>query len=269
MKIISLSSIPPRFNKLNPTLQSLLGQGADQIRFYIPYSYRRFPDWDGNLPHVPDGVTIYRCEEDFGPATKILPACRDLRGVNAQILFCDDDCIYWEGWAERLFSIQSERSDQAVAVYVRPVEGYVANKVLLARKPRAWQLPILFDVPYRLSRVFNKILGTQTLRRRPFVIPGYSDIFFGACGVVVRADFFDPLAYVIPPEAWPVDDVWLSANLARRHISIYCPWMAALPGYTNLSNQDSLLDSEFLGMDRQELNRTAAKICQKMFRIWT
>ena len=268
MKVISLTSIPSRFKYLGPTLASLMRQGADEVRLYIPNSYRRFPEWDGSLPNCPRGVMICRSDEDYGPATKILPACRDLKFSSAQILFCDDDCICPEGWAQRLFKIQRSRSNQAVAVYVRSAEGYVSNKVPVKFRPRAWQLPISLDLPYRFSRLLFKTIGSNTLNRRPFIIPGYGDIFFGAAGVVVRSDFYDDLAYDIPRDAWPVDDVWLSANLARRGTLIYCPLMCALPQSTKTSSKDALLDAEFYGMKRQELNRAAAQICQKKFGIW-
>ena len=269
MRILSLTSIPPRFAGLGPCLETLLDQDADQVRLYLPGQYRRFPNWDGTLPKVPTGVTICRCKQDYGPATKVLPACRDLRGVEAQILFCDDDCISAPGWAERLFNIQRQRPDEAVAVYVRPAEGYVHNKVASAGGRRAWQLPIQYDLPYRFSRLLHKTVGTKPFRRRPFVIPGYGDIFFGVAGVVVRPEFFDDTAYDIPPEAWAVDDVWLSANLARRGIRIYCPWMAALPEATAVAYQAALLDTAFGDQDRQALNRAAARVCQRMFGIWT
>ena len=47
--IISLSTIPSRFDKIGPTLESLLAQSAkiDEIRIYIPKSYLRFPEYDG------------------------------------------------------------------------------------------------------------------------------------------------------------------------------------------------------------------------------
>ena len=270
MRIISLTSIPSRFDGLEALLHSLLRQGADEVRLYIPEQYRRFPEWDGRLPKVPGGVTICRVDEDFGPATKILPACRDFRGKDAQILFCDDDCVCADGWADRLFWLQRRRKNQAVAVYVRSAEGYVPNKV---RRDsmwdlQAWQLPIKYDVPYRFSRLLSKLFGTETLSRRPFVIPGYGDIFFGVAGVVVRPDFFDEIAFYIPPEAWPVDDVWLSANLARRKIRIYCPWMAALPRASALAERDALVDESFLGLKRQQLNSAAAQLCQERFKIW-
>src|SRR6056297_3971663 len=157
MKIISLTAIPGRFAGLGPTLESLTAQGADQVWLNIPRTYRRFPDWDGSLPSVPAGVSIRLCDIDLGPATKILPAAYALRGQDAQILFCDDDCIVPRGWAKRLFAIQARRRDQAVAVYVRP--SYVAKK----RRPedrQAWQLPVTYDLPYRVSRLTHKVLGT-------------------------------------------------------------------------------------------------------------
>ena len=253
---------------LEPTLLSLLRQGADEVRLYIPYHYQRFPDWDGCLPSVPAGVTIYRSDKDYGPATKILPACRDLRGSGAQILFCDDDCICDEGWAETLFRIQGVRQAEAVAGYVRGAEGYVPNKTQARRWKRAWELPIRYAVAYRFSRLLYKLFGTRTFKRRPFVVPGYGEILFGAAGAVVRPEFFDDVAYDIPAAAWPVDDIWLSANLARRGIKIYCPWMVALPDSSATSVEDALVDNEFLGMKRQELNRAAARICQQIFGVW-
>ncbi|MGV0961457.1 MAG: glycosyltransferase [Limnohabitans sp.] len=267
MRVISLTSIPKRFGGLGPTLESLLAQGADEVRLYVPATYDRFPEWDGRLPKVPTGVNICRTDRDLGPATKILPAARDLRGQAAQILFCDDDCIVAPGWANRLFSIQAQRPNEAVAVYVRPAEGYVANPVKAPGR-RAWQLPIRYALAYRASRLAHKLFGTPVGRRRPFVVPGYGEVFFGVGGVVVRPDFFDDIAFDIPDVARPVDDVWLSANLARRGIHIYCPWMAALPDASDMASQDALLDAEFLGKKRQELNKAAAQVCQQKFGVW-
>lgn len=265
MKIISLTTIPGRFSGLGPTLDALLAQGADEVRLYIPAAYRRFPDWDGQLPSVPGAVSIVRCDKDLGPATKVLPACRDFRGQDVQILFCDDDCIVPPGWAARLFALQANLPDQAVAVYVRP--SYLTGTTLISGR-QAWQVPIAYDLPYRASRLAHKLFGTPTAYRRPFLIPGYGAVFFGVGGVVVRPGFFDEVAYEIPDIAWLVDDIWLSAMLARRKIPIYCPFRAALPKAQSYANQDSLLDSTFLGKGRQELNRAASEYCRENFGIW-
>ena len=137
-RIISLTSIPPRFPLLGPTLKSLVDQGADEVRLYIPRSYRRFAAWDGTKPEVPKGVTLFCVDRDYGPATKILPACMDLRGQDVQLLFCDDDGNYAPDWANKLFSIQADRPSDAVAGYVRPVQGYVPNPVTLLKHPKVW-----------------------------------------------------------------------------------------------------------------------------------
>ena len=86
-KIISLTSIPPRFKGLKSVLNSLASNMVDEIRLYIPLKYHRFPDWDGLLPETPRSVKIFRCPVDYGPATKVLPACKDLRGQEVQIFF--------------------------------------------------------------------------------------------------------------------------------------------------------------------------------------
>jgi hypothetical protein len=63
--VISLSSIPPRFDQIGPVLTSLVRQSIRPlaVELWIPTRYRRFPDWDGRLPEVPEGVTIRRPEQ--------------------------------------------------------------------------------------------------------------------------------------------------------------------------------------------------------------
>jgi len=58
--IASLSTVPPRFGLLRPTLVSLLAQSRrpDRVLVTIPKRYRRFPDWDGRPPDLPDGVEL-------------------------------------------------------------------------------------------------------------------------------------------------------------------------------------------------------------------
>ncbi|MEF0941654.1 hypothetical protein [Rhizobium sp. BR 362] len=96
MRIITLSTIPPRFATLAPTLNSLLQQKGqiDEVRLYIPKKYRRFPEYDGFLPSVPAGIKIFRPDDDMGPASKVLFAAKEFRNQSAQILFCDDDKIF-------------------------------------------------------------------------------------------------------------------------------------------------------------------------------
>ncbi|MBF9059804.1 glycosyltransferase family 2 protein [Rhodobacterales bacterium HKCCSP123] len=268
MKVISLTSIPRRFAGLGQTLESLVAQEADQVRLYIPRTYRRFPDWDGSLPSVPSSVQIFRCDRDLGPATKILPACKDLRGRDAQILLCDDDGIFSDGWADRLFKIQAERPSEVVAGYARAAEGYVPNPVTLLKQPRLREIPIRRDIPYRFGRLMHKVFGMRAPLRRPIGRAGYGEVFFGVAGAVVRPEFFDDVAYDIPEEAWAVDDVWLSAQLARRGIPIFCPRRHPMPKAADHASLEALADLELEAGRRQDLNRLAARYCQEQFGVW-
>ena len=74
---------------------------VDEIRLNIPERYRRFPEWDGTLPEVPEGVTIARCAQDYGPATKLLPTLQAYAGQPVDILLCDDDRIHDRNWTAR------------------------------------------------------------------------------------------------------------------------------------------------------------------------
>ena len=263
--IISLTSIPSRFPSLGPTLSSLVAQGADEVRLYIPTAYRRFPAWDGHLPDVPDGVQIVRCAEDLGPATKVLPAVRDFQGQDVQILFCDDDCILPKDWAPKLFRVQRKHSENVVAVYARP--AYLERRLPIDL-PYAWQIPLKYDFPYRFMRLMHKLFHVSPPKRRPFWISGYGDVFFGAGGVVVRPHFFDESDYQIPEVAWFVDDVWLSAAVARKSIKIYCPAFFPLPGTNESTAVDALLDFTQAGVGRDESNHNASKYCRDKFGIW-
>lgn len=97
-RIISLTSVPPRLPFIGPVLQSLLRQGADRVVLALPRHWSRFGDAPANF-EVPHGVELLSCS-DLGPATKVLP----VRAAypQADIIYCDDDCIYGAGWLAQL-----------------------------------------------------------------------------------------------------------------------------------------------------------------------
>lgn len=268
MRVISLSSIPPRFPFLEACLQMLADQECvDEVRLYVPRSYKRFPDYDGTLPRVPKGVKVCLLDDDLGPATKVLPATRDFKDQDVQILFCDDDAIYPKGWANRLFSSQAKRATEAVATLGRRVQGYLPGEIPLLKKPAARQIRAQHDLQYRFERLLERFSLARPIRR-PIIFPGYIDILFGHGGVVVRPEFFDEEAFDIPAVAWPVDDIWLSAHLARKGIPIYCPWRFTCPTAAGAAKEEPLLDFEHKGDTRQLSNRKAAAICQEKYKIW-
>jgi len=120
---VTLTTIPPRFSNVAKTLESLLFQKAEifEIRLVIPKQYRRFPDWNGDLPKVPKGIKIHRCKKDLGPACKLFPTLQDIPDPNSYILYCDDDWEYLPKWAQS-FKSHTKRKDSAIAGSIFNVE---------------------------------------------------------------------------------------------------------------------------------------------------
>jgi glycosyltransferase involved in cell wall biosynthesis len=272
MRVISLTTIPPRFKYLTATLESLLNQDSvDEVRLYIAKEYRRFPEYDGHFPTVPKGIKICQIEEDLGPASKILPAIKDFKDQDVQILFCDDDLIYHKDWAKKLFDIQKQRPTEAVATYGRNINKECRKPTYKPKQPEA--KPILPEkdyLNYRIKRVMSKIFKLPNPLFRPIIKSGYVDILFGVGGVVVKPEFFNEEAFNIPKEAWSVDDIWISAQLEKNGIKIYCPKRLPYPRITKASETNSLLDEneKIANVRRQESNINTIKYCQNKYSIW-
>lgn len=110
---ISLTTIPPRFDRLGPVISSLLAQTPAPERVYLclPDNYQRF-DGTYSMPDLPEAVEILRCPDDLGPATKVLVAAGRLAGELDALIYCDDDWIMPPFWAARLLA--ARRPGQAV-----------------------------------------------------------------------------------------------------------------------------------------------------------
>lgn len=95
MLAVTLTSTPPRFDKLAARLEQLLAQQPDRLLLCLPDHYTRVPKWNGELPALPAGVTLLR-GPDHGPASKVIAARAAYPDAN--LLICDDDCAYGAGW---------------------------------------------------------------------------------------------------------------------------------------------------------------------------
>ena len=95
--ILSITSIPTRFQYLKPLVQHLKEiKGCDEVWVNIPKKYNRFPDWDGEFPYESFGenTVINRDCEDLGPGTQ---AMGPIGKTNADmILYVNDDTLYKE-----------------------------------------------------------------------------------------------------------------------------------------------------------------------------
>ena len=266
--VISVTTIPPRFPYVGENLSSLLMQSAavESINLYIPKSYRRFSYDHADLPKLPDGVNLRIIDGDLGPATKVLPAVREYRGQDVAILFCDDDKVYDQNWAQRFIQAAQERPDHVICEEGGFLEMpyYAEDSWVSNREPKPQFRKK--DFSYR----FRRALSLGMWKPSKTISSGYVDILEGWGGVLVRPDFFDDLAYDIPDLLWTVDDVWLSGCLERRGIPI---WLNAKgkvrsKGNSNEVKEAALRNFVYEGHDRIKANRACIRYFREHFGIW-
>ncbi len=276
MLILTLSTIPPRFGDLYGALERLKRQTVqpDRIIVYVPRRYRRFPDYAGDLPRVPEGVEIRQPDHDYGPASKILHAAEEFCGQDVDLLFCDDDVVYPPTWIEAFRRERRRQPDAAIAVL-----GFEATRLgeaTMQRKhqPRAANHWRITDVEFQVRALWydfrTRYFSRPALRpaRRMFLRSGYRDIFEGVGGVLVKPDHFDDTAHDIPDVMWTVDDVWLSGMLARRDIPI---WVMA-HRYTQVpvktAGISALAESVIDGAGRHDANKICFDYLRQKYGIW-
>jgi hypothetical protein len=215
--VVCLTSIPSRLPYIDDTLKSLLRQTLlpREIRLYLPSFSKR-----ENRPYeVPahlrclQSVRVLECD-DWGPATKFIPALAGL-APEQLVIALDDDRIYPPNLVHDLVAAAQLLPDAAYGLSGWIVPGDLVDRPttilsnLLQRPP----------APVRATRL-------RALRR--------VDVLQGVSGYAVRPRFFD-LARLTdysgaPAEAITVDDVWMSAHCkvpkyvlpARR--SSFQPW---------------------------------------------
>lgn len=277
MTVISLTSIPPRFQMLQRTLQDLLNQTADirEIRVNIPHSYRRFPAGSFSLPEVPSGVRIAEFDSDFGPATKLLPTLMDLAGSDEPIIYCDDDRMTHKNWAQDLIDASRQAPDLCIAN-----AGWDLTKLGVPIKraptsePRAVMLSSRWDMAYRMHRLRQKIQEIRQGKRLPkpfrtrnFRREGFIDIMEGCGGVLVKPRFFSDQVFDIPEKVWTVDDIWLSGMVAKNNVKIL-GHNGYLPNEIAGAEVDALCNSTIEGLNRQQANLECVRYLQSELGVW-
>jgi hypothetical protein len=108
--IVSLSTLPYRLPYLHRILKSLLTQTVcpKEIHIWIPKENKRLNGQVYQIPTdllyiidqqpIPQRVFLHRIDNDYGPATKLLPTLLEASNLHLEsdqrILVCDDDIIY-------------------------------------------------------------------------------------------------------------------------------------------------------------------------------
>jgi hypothetical protein len=282
-RLISMSSVPPRFSTLPESLARLQRDHGHlgAIRLYLPLHFRRFPGEPPSLPPLPDGVDVRRVAHDMGPATKLLAALdehwRQVRdSAFDQILFCDDDKHYHPGWAAALFAEQAVRPDTAVCLAgtILRSGGRRCDCAWPDRTPVARPGRRLLSPSYQARRIAQhgaRLLGAPRRSRPPHVryrSAGYVDLLCGYGGAVIRPGFFDRDVLAISEACWPVDDVWISGQLARRGIGIWAPAGLRTPEAGEGDIVSPLRSALFTDLDRRALDLRGIKYFRSVFGVW-
>lgn len=278
MPIISLSLIPGRFSKTHLALNSLLAQNVPdtKVEVYIPKRYRRFPDYDGRLPEVPKGVEICIVEDDLGPATKVLYAAEKYKNESVDILFCDDDRIYFPNWAEGFMQARAKRPDDAIVASGLQFDALNLPEYAGMKQPRALAAIRALDFRRHFGRVLksiqyggaNNVPTEEKPTFRKFRRAGYVAIGEGCGGFMVKPQFFDKSIWDIPPILWAVDDVWLSGHLDRQGIGIWAMAGSSRFKSSALENLDALHQSVIDGVGRGAANLACVAYMQKTYGVW-
>ena len=91
---VSLTSIPPRFDSLKNTLDSIYNQQIqpEKVFLNIPEKFKRFRNKNfdfNNLIKNYNNLELNKCE-DFGPGTKLLGSIQQISKFDYVILIDDD-----------------------------------------------------------------------------------------------------------------------------------------------------------------------------------
>lgn len=246
---------------LERTLRSILSQSLQptKVTLFLPKYFDRF-DTAVDSPNIPSDkrIEIVRVERDLGPVTKIAYTRNhysDLSDTD-RVVVCDDDQTYPENWLQLLLDESDRVGDDPVVMSGLNFE--FAGSLL----PRAK----FKGASYRIRRLFSP--GSKR-SIGPWSRSGYVDIAEGWGGLMIKKGLIPLGLDQIPDFAKYVDDIWISACLARD--GLY-PWLVA-PGLPwsldhNPGCEHALKVTRWNDRSRNELNQFAIAHLSDMFQIW-
>lgn len=119
--IISFTTTPDRINDIKYTISSIINQSVrvDGIHLYLPYISSkgvryRIPLWLKKLERNFEQFKIIRCDKDWGPSTKLIPALIDSKNEDDIIIYIDCDMIYYKCMIETLINYTNRFPNYAI-----------------------------------------------------------------------------------------------------------------------------------------------------------
>lgn len=206
--IISMTTLPSRIANIAPTISSLIHQTIppEKILINLP-AYSRREQSEYKIPKSlieNPWVEINNIEDDLGPATKLLPALKKYQNQKQKlIIVADDDEIYPKKLVENYLTWEKE------------LPGSVLTLV-------GWDVPknlMHSDRIVKFGAIGSKPPGSLKVDK-----PTRVDCVQGASTFAVRPAFFSEEIFdytKAPKEAFFVDDIYVSAHLAKRKIPVF------------------------------------------------
>lgn len=228
MYAVALTSIPPRLPRLGPVLKALLAQEPAPARVVLCLPER----W----ARFPGGGALPALPE----GVELLRTPGDFGPATKAI----GPARALAGQVERLIYCDDD--------WLMP-PGWAA-RLLAARREGAAVAASGWSVA-RLKR-----LGTTT--------PGCVDIAQGFSGVLIDPRWLAGAEVVPPPEAWAVDDIWLSGQLARQGVAIRLADGARAGLVPAFGDGHALQDAVIGGRGRHAANIACVELLTRRYGIW-
>lgn len=236
--IVTLTSVPSRIARTQPTIISLLKQTHRPSHIEMNLALRpKTQDGDWQVPKwlmQLQTVKIHWLEHDYGPASKLIPTLERHANEDCLIIVVDDDMIYPKRLIEQLYAADQQAQGTKV---------FCANGHTIPKNHHFFASPS------------DKRLKSGTKRVA---------IIEGCGGYSVRSVHFDLDALkaldAIPTQAAKMDDIWFSGHLSKRSIEKvqiatgrrYSLPQAQVPAITGVRTKASNMLLDFFANDWHE-----------------
>lgn len=224
--IITFTTMPDRMHSstFKRMVSSTLDQSmrAQEIRANIPYELKKkgtkyiIPEWLLKLP-----ITIVRVD-DLGPATKFLSALKDYAGTKQRLLVCDDDQILHVDSVKEYHIASSKYPNAAItghgAVFPREFNPITHELSKIEFEESNGQSKSFVGQFNPVVKLFLPNNPKQVSNNKFEPV----DLLYGCFSYSITCDMINYEEFTdwnnMPKEAFFVDDIVLSAHLAKNKV---------------------------------------------------
>lgn len=126
--IVSLTTIPSRFNKVHITVRSILAQNPKPKKILLWINQDHKPLIPDSLKKLVNNTFEIRYTHLHCSHKKLIHSLKSFPEL--PIITCDDDCIYRQGWLKSLFDTHLKFPDQIIAHRIRCIKKDTNNNYL-------------------------------------------------------------------------------------------------------------------------------------------